>query len=149
MVVHGECVSCENSNRISDRKPPEFQCQFRTDVSAFAWTGLTNGNGTTLDSTKVGDSVSITLNVPAAGIYDVKYAVKEYVTRGISQLAINGINLGPAKDQYASSEVWAEFDMGTVALAAGNQVFRFTVAGKNTASSNYSLAWDYIKLTPQ
>jgi len=116
---------------------------------AFAWTGFTNGNGTTLDSTKIGDSVSITLNVPAAGIYDVKYAVKEYPTRGISQLAVNGTNLGPTKDQYASGEVWAEFDMGTVALAAGNQVFRFTVTGKNTASSNYSLAWDYIKLTPQ
>jgi hypothetical protein len=116
---------------------------------AFAWTGFTNGNGTTLDSTKVGDSVAITLNVPAAGTYDVKYAVKKYVTRGISQLAVNGTNLGPTEDQYSSVELWAEFDMGTVTLAAGNQVFKFTVTGKNAASSSSSLSWDYIKLTPQ
>jgi hypothetical protein len=98
---------------------------------AFAWAGFTNRNGTT-----VGDSVSITLNGPAAGTYDVKYAVKEYPTRGISQLAVKGANLGPTEDQYSSVELWAEFDMGTVKLAAGNQVFKFTVTGKNAASSS-------------
>ena len=116
---------------------------------AFAWTGFVNGNGTTLDSTKVADNVAITLNVPTAGTYDVKYAIKAHNTRGISQLAVNGVNLGPAKDQYSAADTWIEFDMGNVALTAGNQVFKFTVTGKNAASSDYSLSWDYIKLTPQ
>jgi hypothetical protein len=116
---------------------------------AFAWTGFTNGNGTTLDSTKVGDNVAITLNIPTAGTYDVKYAVKLYTTRGIDQLSVNGTNLGPTEDEYSATEVWTEFDMGTVALAAGNQVFKFTVTGKNASSSGYTLSWDYIKLTPQ
>jgi hypothetical protein len=116
---------------------------------AFAWAGFTNGNGTTLDSTKVGDNVAITLNIPTAGTYDVKYAVKMYNTRGIDQLAVNGTNLGPTEDEYSATEVWKEFDMGNVPLAAGNQVFRFTVTGKNAASSGYTLSWDYIKLTPQ
>jgi hypothetical protein len=116
---------------------------------AFAWTGFTTGNGTTLDSAKVGDSVAITLNVPAAGTYDVKYAVKTHNTRGISQLSVNGTNVGPTKDQYSSADAWTEFDMGTVALAAGNQAFKFTVSGKNASSSSYSLSWDYVKLTPQ
>ena len=116
---------------------------------AFAWTGFTNGNGTTLDSTKVGDNVAITLNVPTAGTYDVKYAVKLFNTRGINQLAVNGTNLGTTEDEYSATEVWKEFDMGTVALAAGNQVFKFTVTGKNASSSGFTLSWDYIKLTPQ
>jgi hypothetical protein len=79
----------------------------------------------------------------------VKYAVKKYSTRGIAQLAINGTNLGPAEDQYAPTNVWQEFDLGTVSLAAGNQVFKFTVTGKNASSTGYTLSWDYIKLTPQ
>ena len=116
---------------------------------AFAWTGFTNGNGTELNSTAVGNNVAITVNVPTAGTYDVKCAVKMFNTRGMAQLSINGKNLGPAEDQYAKTNVWQEFDLGTVSLAAGNQVFKFTVMGKNALSTGYTLAWDYIKLTPQ
>jgi len=116
---------------------------------AFAWTGFANGNGTELNSTAVGNNVAITLNVPTAGIYDVKYAVKMFNTRGAGQLSINGTNLGPAEDQYAKTNLWQEFDLGTVSLAAGNQVFKFTVTGKNASSTGYTLSWDYIKLTPQ
>jgi hypothetical protein len=139
-------------------KPPlqyETENYLSTSVSsgptyrAFAWPGFTNGNGTTLDSTAVGQNVAITLNVPTAGTYDVKYAIKAHNTRGISQLAVNGVNLGPATDQYSANDTWVELDMGTVALTAGNNVFKFTVTGKNAASSSYTLAWDYIKLTPQ
>ena len=116
---------------------------------AFAWTGFVNGNGTTLDSAKVGDNVAVTLNVPAAGNYDVKYAAKIHNSRGSSQLTVNGVNLGGPVDQYAAADAWKEFDMGTVSLGAGNQVFKFTVTGKDAASTGYSLSWDYIKLTPQ
>ncbi|HEY0703899.1 MAG TPA: chitobiase/beta-hexosaminidase C-terminal domain-containing protein [Candidatus Acidoferrales bacterium] len=116
---------------------------------AFAWTGFTNGNGTTLDSTAVGQNVAITLNVPTAGTYDVKYAIKAHNSRGLSQCAVNGVNLGPVEDQYSSADTWKELDLGNVVLPAGNNVFRFTVTGKDAASSSYSLSWDYIKLTPQ
>jgi hypothetical protein len=115
----------------------------------FAWSGFTDGEGTTLDGTASGQSVTITLNVPQAGVYDVRYATKKFTTRGIVQLSINGVKLGPAEDQYNSSEVWQEFDLGNVSLAAGNQPFVFTTAGKNAASSGYTQAYDYIKLTPQ
>jgi hypothetical protein len=97
----------------------------------------------------VGDNVAITLNVPTAGTYDVKYAVKLFNTRGINQLAVNGTNLGPTEDEYSATETWQEFDMGTVALGAGNQVFKFTVTGKNALSTGFTLYWDYIKLTPK
>ncbi len=92
----------------------------------------------------------MSLNVPQAGTYDVKVAVKMYSSRGIMQLSVNGTNVGPAKDQYVSSSAWVEFDIGNVTLSsAGSQPFKFTVVGKNSASSGYSISFDYIKLTPQ
>jgi hypothetical protein len=115
----------------------------------FAWTGFTDGSGTILDATKVGDSVTINLNVPAAGIYDVKYAAKTLSTRGLSQLSVNGANVGGAVDQYSPVAAWQEFDLGTVSLAAGNQPFKFTVIDKKAASSGFTISFDYIKLTPQ
>jgi Legume lectin domain/Chitobiase/beta-hexosaminidase C-terminal domain len=115
----------------------------------FAWTGFTNGSGTTLDATATGQFVTITLNVPQAGTYDVRFATKKYSTRGIVQLSINGANVGPAEDEFSATEVWQEFDLGNVALAAGNQQFKFTTASKNASSGGYTQAFDYIKLTPQ
>ena len=80
----------------------------------FTWPGFTDGTGTILDATKVGDSVIINLNVPAAGIYDVKYAAKKFNTRGLSQLSVNGAGVGGVVDQYSPAAGWQEFDLGTV-----------------------------------
>ncbi len=115
----------------------------------FSWTGFTDGSGTTLDATFAGQFVTITLNVPQAGAYDVKYATKAHNTRGIVQLTVNGAKVGPAEDQYSAADVWKEFDLGNVTLAAGNQSFVFTTTGENSASSGFTQAYDYIKLTPQ
>jgi hypothetical protein len=115
----------------------------------FAWSGFTDGNGTTLDGTAAGQSVTITLNVAQAGTYDVKYATKAHNTRGIVQLTVNGAKVGPAEDQYSAADVWKEFDLGNVTLAAGNQSFVFTTMGENPASGGFTQAYDYIKLTPQ
>jgi hypothetical protein len=115
----------------------------------FAWSGFTDGSGTTLDATKAGDNVTITLNIPTAGVYDVKVATKRHSTRGIVQLSVNGTNVGPAEDEYSAADVWQEFDLGTVSLAAGNQPFKFTTTGKSAASGGFTQAFDYIKLTPQ
>src|SRR5579862_1216626 len=114
----------------------------------FNWDGFTDGTGTTLDATAAGQFVTITLNVPQAGVYDVKVATKKYMTRGIVQLSIQGSNVGPAEDQYSASEAWQELDLGNVTLAAGNQQFKFTTTGKNPSSSGFTQAYDYIKLTP-
>jgi hypothetical protein len=46
--------------------------------------------------------------------------------------------------------VYAVFDVGTFNFpAAGNYAFKFTVTGKNAASSGYSISFDDITLTPQ
>ena len=122
------------------------------NTRVFSWPGFTDGVGIIVDGTQVGNYIQFTLNVAQAGTYDVKYAVKMFPTRAISQLSVNGTNLGPATDQYSNNGggVFKEFDMGTVTLsAAGNYTFKFTVTGHNAASSGYLLAFDYIKLTPQ
>ena len=119
---------------------------FRT----FAWAGFPEGSGTTLDATGVGNYVTFTINVAQAGVYDISYGTKLYSTRGTSQLSINGTNFGPVVDQYNSNISFASFDLGTFNFAAaGNYFFRFTVTGKDAASSGYTMAFDDIVLTPQ
>jgi hypothetical protein len=116
-----------------------------------SWTGYVSGTGTGLSATKVGNSVTITLNVPVAGTYDVRFASKNYSARGITQLSVNGVNVGSPADEYSAvpAALWYEFDLGNVTLAAGSQPFTFTVTGKDAASTAYGLAFEYIKLTPQ
>jgi hypothetical protein len=116
----------------------------------FAYGGFPDGNGTTLDSSKVGDNVTLTVNVPTAGLYDVKYSYKTINTRGIVQLSINGTNVGGTLDQYLANESYNTFDCGTFNFAAaGSYLFKFTAVGKNASSTSYTMAFDDIILTPQ
>jgi Legume lectin domain/Chitobiase/beta-hexosaminidase C-terminal domain len=134
---------------------PESAALFGASVSSgptyrvIAFPGFTDGSGTTLDAVAVGDNVTIPLNVPQAGSYDIKVATKKHNSRGIVQLSVNGTNVGPAADQYSGTDAWYEFDLGSVSLAAGSQPFKFTTTGKNAASSSFSQAYDYIKLIAQ
>jgi len=119
---------------------------FRT----FTWPGFSQGTGTTLDSTAPGDSVTFTVHVEQAGIYDVSYTSKEYYTRGTVQLAINGTNIGAMVDQYNAVETFGTFDLGNFNFTGvGDYSFKFTVVGRNAASSGYTLAFDDIILKPQ
>jgi Legume lectin domain len=119
---------------------------FRT----FAWSGFPEGSGTTLDATAVGDSVTFTVNVAQAGVYNLSYNTKAYNTRGTNQLSINGTNVGAVIDQYNAGQTLTSFNLGTFNFATtGNYSFKFTVTGKNAASSGYTMAFDDIILTPQ
>jgi hypothetical protein len=134
---------------------PESAALFGASVSSgptyrvLAFPGFTDGQGTTLDAVAVGDNVTIPLNVPQAGVYDVKVAVKKHNSRGIVQLSVNGTNVGPAVNQYSATDVWYEFDLGSVSLAVGTQPFKFTTTSKSASSSSFTQAYDYIKLIPQ
>src|SRR5216683_5823334 len=100
-----------------------------------------------LDATAVGDSITLTMNVAAAGIYDVKVSMKDLNTRGIWQLAANGANVGGAQDEYQAtgSGAFIVTDLGNFNFsAAGNYSFKFAVTGKNAASSGYSISFDTI-----
>jgi hypothetical protein len=80
----------------------------------FAYQSFIDGQGTTLDATVVGQSVTITLRVAQAGIYDVKFATKAHNTRGIVQLTVKGAKVEPAADEYSANDVgdnsiWATY----------------------------------------
>ena len=118
----------------------------------FTFAGFPDTTGTILDATAVGDNVTLTVNVPTAGIADVKVSVKEFDTRGIWQLTINGTAVGSPQDEYQNTGngTYATFDLGNFNFAAaGNYAFKFTVTGKDAASTGYSISFDDITLTPQ
>jgi hypothetical protein len=121
------------------------------DARTFAWSGFPNGSGVIVDATQVGNSITFTVNEPTAGTYDVKVSTKNFPSRGVGQLSVNGANLGKTMDQYTSNAggIFQIYDLGNVSLSAGNSQFKFTVTGKDASSSSYSMAFDYIQLTPE
>ena len=143
---------------VTNPKPPiVYDTKTLTAVSSgptfrqFAFAGFPDGAGTILDATKVGDNVTFTLNVAQPGTYDVKVGVKQFTTRGIWQLSVNGVNVGAPQDEYLNTGgTYAVLDAGNVTISSsGNQSFTFTVTGKNAASSGFTISFDPITLTPQ
>ena len=111
----------------------------------FSWTGFPDTTGTILDATKVGDDVTLTVNVATAGTYDIQVSAKGLNTRGVWQLAINGAGFGAPQDEYrnsASAGACVVFDLGNFNFAAaGNYALKFTVTGENSASTGYSISF--------
>lgn len=155
-----EILSWTFSNGTPPASPPPAPIVYQTEklsgvssgpiLRSFTFAGFPDGVGSILDSTKVGDNVTYTLNIPQAGLYDVQIGVKKGPLRSIWQLAINGTNVGPQQDEYNASEVYQVLDLGNVSVTApGNFAFKFTVAGKNPAASDWKMSFDTIKLTPR
>ena len=114
---------------------------------SFGWPGFPDGNGTVLDSTKAGDNVTFTVNVPTAGTYDLTVTGKDYNIRGIWQLSIDGTNVGPTADEYSAKETLGTFDVGPILIpTAGNHTFKFTVTGRNPSSADYKISFDNLRL---
>lgn len=100
-----------------------------------------------LNSNAVNDYVEYTVNVPESGTYTVYAANRTANNKGIYQLTIDGSNQGGTVDQYSSGVGFTESNLGTFTFGtAGHKTFRFTVVGKNSSSSGYTLGYDYIKL---
>jgi len=156
-VANQDIVTWTYSTGVTQTKTPiVYHTTTLTAVSSgptfrtFADAVFPDGTGTILDATAVGNNVTFTVNVPTAGVYDLQLSFKTINTRGISQLSVNGTNVGSAMDEYLSSAMLKTFDFGTYNFAtAGNYSFKFTVTGKNAASSGYTVSFDDITLTPQ
>lgn len=151
-----EILSWSYNPSFSSRPPVIYQTSTLPAVSSgptfrtFTYSGFPDTTGTILDAKKAGDNVAFTLNVATAGTYDVKLSVKEFNSRGISQLSINGTTVGPLLDQYSPTELYAVFDFGSYNFStAGTYTLTFTVTGKNSSSSGYGISFDDIILTPQ
>ena len=116
-------------------------------LRSFAWGGFPDGTGTSLDATKVGDSVTYTVNVAKPGTYDLHVSTKNWTPRGIWQLSIDGVNIGPATDEYNANVVYENYDLGPVVIGtAGNHSFKFTVTGRNPSSSSFQITFDDFRL---
>ena len=156
-VANQDVVTWTYSNTQGTAKTPiVYKTTALPEVSSgptfrsFAFDGFPDGTGTILDATKVGDNVTFTVNVATAGTYDIMLSYKQFSSRGISQLSINGTSVGAPLDQYLGSQAYASFDFGTFSFpTAGNYSFKFAVVGKNAKSSGYAESFDDLTLTPQ
>jgi hypothetical protein len=122
------------------------------NARAFAWPSFSGGNGVIADGTAVGAYLQFTIGVPQSGTYDLRFATKQFSSRGIVQPSVGGVNVGPPQDEYNANGngVFQEYDAGVVTFsAAGNYTVKFTATGKNAASSGFTVVVDYVKLTPQ
>jgi Legume lectin domain/Chitobiase/beta-hexosaminidase C-terminal domain len=144
-----------SNSSVALQKPIVYQTATLPAVSSgptfrtFTYAGFPDTTGTILDATAVGENVTFTVNVGVAGTYEIILGYKDHNTRGISQLSINGTNVGSPLDQYAASDSYATVDFGTFTFpTAGNYSFKFTVTGKDTSSSGYSISFDDITLMP-
>jgi hypothetical protein len=110
-------------------------------------TGATGGTWLALLADGSGDFVQLTTPSVSAGTYSFSLRYKAHPSRGIVQANVNGVNVGAPLDQYAATAAFVNHTFGTVTLAAGSQVLRFTCVGKNPASSGFTISLDTITLT--
>jgi hypothetical protein len=115
---------------------------------------LRGGEGTLLEATTSDDFITFNAPIAVAGVYDVKVGIRTNSDEGKFKLFINGATKaqGDPQDEYSAAVGYKVLDLGTVRfINTGNQSFKFKVTGKNSASSGYHLAFDYIDLvrTPE
>jgi hypothetical protein len=90
----------------------------------------------------------LTIDVPAAGTYDLSAVMTKARDYGIVSLEVDGAQLGQPFDGYNFPNVTvATVDYGSVPLSAGAHQLTFTLVGQNSNSSNYLVGIDYLLLT--
>jgi hypothetical protein len=115
---------------------------------------FSNGEAAFLNSNAVGNSVTYLIPTIQAGSYRVFVGTKTHFSRGIWQLAVAKVgagftNQGTPVDAYTASDAYTNFNLGAWSPATtSDKLFRFTITGKNSASSGYDAAFDYFALVP-
>ncbi len=108
---------------------------------------LSRRAGMLLNAKAPGNFVTYKVTIPCAGTYDVKVGVRKSDHGGIVQLAIDGVNLGSARDNYSADVDYEVLDLGKVTFTeAGQTLFQFLVTGRNPNSQGYQFVLDYIDL---
>lgn len=118
-------------------------------------TSFSAGKARLFSAGATNDFMTLKLTIPYRGEYNVRVGVRKDNTSGQFQLATAPVaggtfaNLGSKQDLYASTASYTELSVATTTFAsAGDYYFRFTVAGKNSSSTGFGLALDYLRLTP-
>lgn len=98
----------------------------------------------------VDDHVRYSVWLSAPGTYNVKIRFAKGADLGRWQFYTAGVKLGAPQEAYSDDFTFCEVNLGNVTYATtGQKAFRFTVAGKNNASTGYATAIDYVMLTKQ
>ena len=104
----------------------------------------------TLNGDGAGDYIEFTLTSVPAGTYRTKLVFQSGSNRGQLSLKLDGNPLGGTLDEYWATAFYPLWDFGAVTFAStGNHTARLTVAGKNAASSSYTITADKFMLVPQ
>jgi len=115
--------------------------------SSFIWLPIQFPNA-------VGDFIRFRLASVPAGTYSVAVGFKRYTPRAMLQTLVGSEggtlgNLGAPIDMYGSSS-FLSANVGSWTIGtAGNQSVEFRVTGHHASSTGYTMAIDYVTLTPQ
>jgi len=92
-------------------------------------------------------SVTLELDVPRSGTYDLTGVFAQAADYGTHTLAIDGVPVGGAFDGYrAQIAAQVEHPYGTVDLTEGPHTLTFTVTGRNPASRGFFAGIDALRL---
>lgn len=109
--------------------------------------GYSGGAGVKFDGTAVHEFIEFTVDPGGFGDYEATLVFKGAPIRGIFQLSYEGEPIGGPVDQYAAAMTYGRTArLGTVKLRNGPQVLRFTVVGRNPASTGFSGSFDQLVL---
>lgn len=98
---------------------------------------------------QAGDYMTVTVQVPEAGDYDLSSLFIKSPLYGKVQAYLDGQPVGGEYDGYAAEVSGAApFQQGTVSLTAGAHTIRYEVTGKNALSGNYFIGLDAVQLLP-
>ena len=96
---------------------------------------------------KVGDALELALPVQKAGTYRVLLKLTEGPDYGVSQVSLDGVEVGGPLDLYAATVKPGDtVDLGAQALTAGPHVMKITIVGKNAAATGTAFGADWVKL---
>ena len=138
----GTTVSFEAENL--SYTPSGATASVQTDANS------SNGHWVLLSGNSVGDNITFAIPTVQAGTYQLQMEWKGLGSRGILQLSVDGTNLGPTLDQYATAQTYPTTTFGTITFGTtGTHTVRLTVTSKNSASSGYGLSADKFTFTAQ
>ena len=150
-----EIITWSLNSSSASKTPVVYQTAKLPAVSSgptfrqFTYSAFPDVTGTIIDATKVGDNVTFTVNVATAGTYGIKLSYKKYNRRGISQLAINGANVGATSINILPLKATLPRITETSHSQLRRLFFQVRCHRQKTASSSYSVSFDDLTLTPQ
>jgi hypothetical protein len=119
-------------------------------VSTSNDTNVTGGLLEFLNSTAVGQSMTLTTPSIPAGTYQVQFRYKTNTSRAQHNVKIDGAQVGGTIDQYAKAVAYPTATLGTVSFATtATHTIVLTVTGKDSAATQFYITADKFTFVGQ